>query len=88
MIPRRRFIQLAGTTLAALPVSVDFSPNTLRAEKNWGIQLFTIPQMASKDIKGTLKTLGEIGYKEVEFLAHTNSAPTKPKKVGKLLPAS
>lgn len=67
MIPRRRFIQLAGTTLAALPVSGILAQTLTEQKRNWGIQLFTIPQMASKDIKGTLKTLSEIGYKEVEF---------------------
>ncbi|MBN8576379.1 MAG: sugar phosphate isomerase/epimerase [Cytophagales bacterium] len=67
MLPRRRFIQLASTTLAALPLSGLLANTLADQKKKWGIQLFTIPQLASKDLKGTLKTLGEIGYREVEF---------------------
>ncbi|UOY08278.1 sugar phosphate isomerase/epimerase [Muricauda sp. SCSIO 64092] len=34
---------------------------------NVGIQLFTIPGLVDKDLSGTLETLGEIGYREIEF---------------------
>ena len=34
---------------------------------NFWVQLFTIPGLVDQDLKGTLKTLSEIGYKEVEF---------------------
>jgi hypothetical protein len=76
MLPRRRFIQLAGTTLVALPVSGILAQTLIRQKKDWGVQLFTIPQMASKDLKGTLKTLSEIGYREIEFFGpYDFSAP-------------
>ena len=32
-----------------------------------GVQLFTIPHLVDQDLKGTLKTLADIGYKEIEF---------------------
>lgn len=34
---------------------------------NIGVQLFTIPHLVDKDLKGTLKLLADIGYKEIEF---------------------
>ncbi|MFP2996065.1 sugar phosphate isomerase/epimerase [Spongiivirga sp. MCCC 1A20706] len=34
---------------------------------NFGVQLFTIPSMVEKDLKGTLQLLSDIGYKEIEF---------------------
>ena len=36
-------------------------------ERNIGIQLFTIPKLVDKDLKGTLQVLSDIGYKEIEF---------------------
>jgi len=66
MLPRRKFIQLGGVSLATL-AATDSIANLLVDNKRWGVQLFTIPQMASQDLKGTLKLLGEIGYKEIEF---------------------
>ncbi|MBX2895159.1 MAG: sugar phosphate isomerase/epimerase [Cyclobacteriaceae bacterium] len=80
MIPRRRFIQLAGTTLAALPMSGILAQTLTEQKKHWGIQLFTIPQMASKDIKGTLKTVSEIGYKEIEFFGPYEFSATETKE--------
>jgi len=77
MIPRRRFIQLASTTLAALPVSGILAQTLTEQKKTWGIQLFTIPQMVSKDLKGTLKTLSEIGYKEIEFFGPYDFSATE-----------
>ena len=32
----------------------------------WGVQLYTLRSVAGRDLEGTLKTLAEIGYKEVE----------------------
>ncbi|MCW5911360.1 MAG: sugar phosphate isomerase/epimerase [Cyclobacteriaceae bacterium] len=80
MIPRRRFLQLAGTTLAALPVSGALASALAEQKKSWGIQLFTIPQMASKDIKGTLKTLSEIGYREIEFFGPYDFSASETKE--------
>ncbi|WP_422079617.1 sugar phosphate isomerase/epimerase family protein [Ulvibacterium sp.] len=34
---------------------------------NIGVQLFTIPGLVDQDLRGTLKTLNDIGYTEVEF---------------------
>src|SRR5262245_48053219 len=36
----------------------------------WGIQLYTLRRLAQADFEGTLKALGEIGYKEVELAGY------------------
>lgn len=65
----------SGATLAALaglPV-VSCSGSKTR---QWGVQLFTIPQMVSGDFSGTMKKLSELGYKEIEFFGpYPFSAP-------------
>lgn len=75
MITRRKFTQLAGASLAAL----SFSPTLVQAfaeKRSLGVQLFTIPQMAASDFKGTLQLLSKIGYREVEFFGpYEFSAP-------------
>src|SRR5688500_20341795 len=32
-----------------------------------GLQLFSIPKILEKDFAGTMKMIGQIGYKEIEF---------------------
>jgi len=60
---------LATGTLALIPslnAMKQFLPMT-NTSINFGVQLFTIPAMVEKDLRGTLKLLSEIGYKEIEF---------------------
>ncbi|MBY0434723.1 MAG: sugar phosphate isomerase/epimerase [Cyclobacteriaceae bacterium] len=75
MITRRKFTQLAGASLAALTVSPSIT-QAFAEKRSLGVQLFTIPQMAANDFKGTLQLLSKIGYKEVEFFGpYDFSAP-------------
>lgn len=63
---RREFViktSAAAAGLAALPL-VSCEGTT---QQQWGIQLFTIPQMVAKDFQGTLRKLSEHGYKKIEF---------------------
>ena len=66
-IPRRKFLQLTGVSLAALMTNELFAMDFKKQINALGLQLFTIPQMVAKDLKGTLETLSTIGYREVEF---------------------
>jgi len=76
MLNRRKFMQLTGASLASLTLSESIANTFAAAKKKWGVQLFTIPQMVSKDLKGTLKLVSEIGYKEIEFFGpYPFSAP-------------
>jgi len=62
-ISRRRFIPLAGGALAAAA----FSQQARRSHGlPIGIQLYMVNADLTKDLAGTLKTLAEIGYSEVE----------------------
>lgn len=74
---RRRFLQSAS--LGAMSLSLGFDSDlfkTLKMKKKYGLQLFTIPAMASKDFKGTLELISNIGYKEIEFFGpYPFSAP-------------
>jgi len=67
MIPRRKFLQLSYASAAALMLKDALGATLTKKKKTLGVQLFTIPQMVSQDLKGTLKLLSDIGYKEVEF---------------------
>jgi sugar phosphate isomerase/epimerase len=78
MIKRRQFIK--STSLAAAVAMSPFAQSLLeqflKKKKTLGVQLFTVPQMADNDLKGLLKMLGEIGYREVEFFGpYPFSAP-------------
>src|SRR6185295_7078943 len=66
MLQRRKFLRLAGISAAALAANELFA-SAKGQIRSVGLQLFTIPQMAAKDLRGTLETLASIGYGEVEF---------------------
>ena len=70
-------MQLTGASLASLTLSESMATTLAAANKKWGVQLFTIPQMASKDLKGTLKLLSDIGYKEIEFFGPYSFSATE-----------
>ena len=71
MISRRQFVQLSA---AALPIFA----RPLRALTHipLGVQLYTLRQMAAKDLPSTLRQIRAAGYEEVELipLAYTRSA--------------
>ena len=72
---RRDFVlktTAAAAGLATLPmVSCEGTP-----QREWGIQLFTIPQLVSSDFTGTFRKISELGYKKIEFFGpYSFSAP-------------
>jgi sugar phosphate isomerase/epimerase len=77
-VNRRNFLKnstISLTSAALLPEETIHS-FLMKKKRPLGVQLFTIPKMADKDLKGTLKLLGETGYKEVEFFGpYPFSAP-------------
>lgn len=78
MLHRRQFIKSTGwaTAFALSPFAQNLMDDMTKKKKNLGVQLFSIPQMVDKDLKGTLQLLSEIGYKEVEFFGpYPFSAP-------------
>ena len=72
---RRSAIKYAILSTGSLLLASGFRPfegvaaglSASAAKTDFGVQLFTIPGMVDKDFRETLKTIHEIGYKEVEF---------------------
>jgi sugar phosphate isomerase/epimerase len=62
-LSRREVLAVLGgfAGLGVLPMRHVKPPIT-----KWGVQLYTLRSVANADLDGTLKTLGEIGYREVE----------------------
>lgn len=46
----------------------------------WGLQLYTVRSLLSTDFEGTLKTLGQIGYREVETAGYYNRSAADVRK--------
>jgi len=67
---RRHFIKstaaVAGSLFITDAMKAIASSNKSHLNKI-GLQLFSIPKMLEKNFEGTMKTLSEIGYKELEF---------------------
>ncbi|QKJ63804.1 sugar phosphate isomerase/epimerase [Flavobacterium sp. M31R6] len=86
MIKRRDFIINSGLALGALAIapSLAFSIKP----KNIGLQLYTLREAFSKDVKGVLEHVAKSGYKEVEtygFSAEKGFFGTSPKDFKKIL---
>ncbi len=77
---RRSFLQtVTAAAGASLLAACEQKPQVIaepaRLERI-GVGLFTVPQMLDQDFAGAMKTLAEIGYKEVEFFGpYTYSVP-------------
>lgn len=73
MMNRRNFLK---SSAAALPVLAINSTNLWAAEHiPLGVQLYTVREMAEKDLPGTLKQIRAIGYNEVEIFGGGNGRP-------------
>lgn len=68
---RRRFIKSTAAAVTGSLITTDALRAALFSNKSHldkiGLQLFSVPKMLEKDFEGTMKTLSEIGYKELEF---------------------
>jgi sugar phosphate isomerase/epimerase len=63
MNSRRRFLQQTGVLSAGLLTT---SQDMFKKEKKVGIQLYTLREAISKDVKGVINKVAAAGYKEVE----------------------
>jgi sugar phosphate isomerase/epimerase len=70
MIKRRDFIINSGLALGALAIapSIAFSAKP----KNIGLQLYTLREEFSKNVKGVLEHVAKTGYKEVETYGYSS----------------
>ncbi|CCH00687.1 xylose isomerase domain protein TIM barrel [Fibrella aestuarina BUZ 2] len=70
-ISRKDFLKASG----ALALSLPFLSRTAALAKplsSVGLQLYTLRNEVSKDLAGTLKSVAEIGYKELELFGYNN----------------
>lgn len=76
MWTRRDFAKLSAGVIAAAATRNLFGAT----KKPIGVQLYTVRDQAEKDLPGVLKTLQEIGYKEVEPYWNIYNHPAKELK--------
>ncbi len=73
---RREFLATGCATLGAgfvvPPLTLDPRPSTLPPP---GIQLYSLRTAVQRDLEGTLRRLGAMGYREVEFAGYFGRAP-------------
>ena len=84
---RRKFLQYSGGTAAGLfslvglggcaSTLVEASPPGDQYYPRPGLQLFTVMTLLDRDFYGTLKTVAEIGYRQVETMGAFNRDPTE-----------
>ncbi|MGM8362676.1 sugar phosphate isomerase/epimerase family protein [Flavobacterium sp. ARAG 55.4] len=69
MIKRRDFIINSSLVLGALAIAPSLAFST--KQRNIGLQLYTLRNMFSKDVKGTLEFVARTGYKEIETYGYS-----------------
>ena len=82
---RRAF--LGSTAAVALVSRFGWAASEHRIEKV-GLELYTVRDLLSKDLEGTLAKVAKIGYKEVEFAGYLNDLPNlkpAPKRAREIL---
>ena len=69
MIKRRDFIINSSLVLGALAIAPSLAFST--KQRNIGLQLYTLRELFSKDVKGTLEFVAKTGYKEIETYGYS-----------------
>ncbi len=67
---RRKFIQNSGLALAGLAI-LPYCTGAA-AGRNYGLQLYTLRDQLSQDLKGTLQKVAKIGYRELEIFGYAD----------------
>ena len=76
MWTRRRFLQNSSLAVAAMTcLPAESSPARGPLGRPIGLQIYTVKHAAAKDFPGTLKTIAEIGYTEVELAGPARPVP-------------
>lgn len=83
MINRRNFLKTSGAITAGLALGgLSAAYSEEQRLKSIGLQLYTLRSLMEKNVATTLQSVGEIGYKEVEFAGYFNHSP---KEIVKML---
>lgn len=73
MVNRRKFIQQASIVTGSLllPSWMGCTPVS-KEKKSIGLQLYTLRDIITQDVKGTLEKVARIGYKDIEAYGYAN----------------
>jgi sugar phosphate isomerase/epimerase len=67
-LSRREFVAaMSGLALAGISTDPAVTPFARRHRLQFGIQLYTVRELLSQDLEGTLERVAAIGYREVEL---------------------
>jgi sugar phosphate isomerase/epimerase len=66
MTSRRKFVQCASATFIGAVFSRGLTAYAQKLNLPLGIQLYSVREQLAKDFEGTLRELGDLGYREVE----------------------
>ena len=84
-MPRRSFLKNSMLMVPAAFCLHSVELNAARLSQhglgNFGIQLYTVRDQMKRDVEGTLRSIAEIGYKEVEFAGYFGSRPKEIKNI-------
>jgi len=75
MLTRRNFLKSSAAALPAL--ALQNQPGFPKPHRPIGVQLYTVRNLAEKDLPGVLKQIHAIGYQEVETYWNVYSHPAK-----------
>lgn len=82
---RRDFLNktlgFSAISIAGMSGLLSSCADNVNGIKNPGIQLYTIRDMMSEDMEGSLAKVAEVGYKEVEFFNYYNRSATDVKNM-------
>jgi sugar phosphate isomerase/epimerase len=86
-INRREFLWKAGALAASAAILPDWAQAQANPARPVGLQLYTVRDLLEKDLKGTLKKIAAIGYKNLESAASSKGHyyGMKPKEFTSLL---
>jgi sugar phosphate isomerase/epimerase len=77
-VDRREFVRTAAAVTAALTVPYSpFPGRSVTRIPKIGLQLYTLRDKMKADVAGTLATVAETGYKEVEFAGYFDKTPAE-----------
>ena len=74
---RRDFLATAGVALSAPPALLATRDSRPPAFPPPGLQLYSLRTEMKRDLEGTLRRLGAMGYREVEFAGYFGRTPAQ-----------
>ena len=80
MQDRRSFLSTCGAALVAACTRAGNTTPDQRLERI-GVQLYTVRRDLARDFEGTLKSIADIGYRELEFAGYHDRSPSEVRAI-------